>query len=142
MLIAAINDTPYDIVYLLHIISVILGTGAAFVVPFVAGRARRAGADITAFDDAIASILAPSLLATGVFGGALVGMSDDVYDFSQTWLAIAGPVWLIATAAAALAFPPAWSPLPDMSDRKPMLTGVMHLCLAVMLVVMTFKWGI
>ena len=94
MLIAAINDTPYDIVYLLHIISVILGTGAAFVVPFVAGRARRAGADITAFDDAIASILAPSLLATGVFGGALVGMSDDVYDFSQTWLAIAGPVWL------------------------------------------------
>ena len=113
MLIAAINDTPYDIVYLLHIISVILGTGAAFVVPFVAGRARRAGADITAFDDAIASILAPSLLATGVFGGALVGMSDDVYDFSQTWLAIAGPVWLVATAAAALAYPPTWSPLPQ-----------------------------
>ena len=69
-------------------------------------------------------------------------MSDDVYDFAQTWLAIAGPVWLIATACAALAYPPAWSPLPDMSDRKPMLTGVMHLCLAVMLVVMTFKWGV
>ena len=56
-MVAAINDTPYDIVYLLHIIAVILGTGAAFVVPFVAGRARRAGADIAAFDDAIASIL-------------------------------------------------------------------------------------
>ena len=139
---AAINDTPYDIVYLLHIISVILGTGAAFVVPIVVSRAAKAGVDTDVFDEAIASVLAPSLLATGVFGGALVGLSDDVYDFGQTWLAIAGPVWIIATGAAALAYPPSWSPLPDWSDRKPMLNGVMHLSLSIMLVVMTFKWGV
>ena len=55
-------------------------------------------------------------------------------------IAIAGPVWIVGTGAAALAFPPSWSPLPDWSDRKPMLNGVLHLSLTVMLVVMTFKW--
>lgn len=139
---AAINDTPYDIVYLLHIISVIIGTGAAFVLPTVAARSAKAGIDTEPIDTALAQLLAPSLLATGVFGGALVGLSDDVYDFGQTWLAIAGPVWIIATGAAALAYPPSWSPLPDWSDRKPMLTGVLHLSLSIMLVVMTFKWGV
>jgi uncharacterized membrane protein len=141
MLLAAINDTPYDIVYLLHIIAVIVGTGAAFVVPVIAVRVRAAGQDTKAMDEAAASVMAPALLAAGVFGGALVGMSDDVYDFSQTWLALGGLVWLIAVGAAALAFPPSWSPLPDMSDKKAMWSGMLHLSLAAMLLLMTFKWG-
>ncbi len=141
MLLAALNDTPYDIVYLLHIISVILGTGAAFVVPVIAVKMRGAGQDSKPLDEAAASLMAPSLLAAGVFGGALVGMSDDFYDFGQTWLAIGGVVWLVAVAAAAFAFPPSWSPLPDMSDKKPMWSGILHLSLAVQLLLMTFKWG-
>lgn len=141
MILAAVNDTPYDIVYLLHIISVILGTGAAFFVPIVAVRMRKAGQDSRVLDEAAASVLAPSLLAAGVFGGALVGMSDDVYDFGQTWLAIGGVVWLVAVAAAAIAFRPSWSPLPEMPDKQAMFSGILHLSLAVMLVLMTFKWG-
>lgn len=141
MILAELYDTPYDIVYLLHIISVILGTGAAFVVPIIAVRMRQAGQETTALDEATAAVLAPSLLAAGVFGGALVGMSSDFYDFGQTWLAIGGLVWLIGVAAAALAFPPTWSPLPDMSDKKAMWSGILHLSLAVMLLLMTFKWG-
>lgn len=142
MLIAALGDTPYNIVYLLHIVSVIVGTGAAFALPALSATTRRAGGDTDAIDEALGTLMAPSLLAAGVFGGALVGLSDNVYDFSQAWLSIAGLVWLIAVAAAALAYPPSFVNLPDMSERKPMLTGVLHLSLAVMLVVMTWKWGV
>lgn len=142
MLLAAIDDTPYNIVYLLHLISVILGTGAAFALPVLTVKARQAGAPDDFVGDAMGTIMAPSLLAAGVFGGALVGMSDDVYDFSQTWLAIAGAVWLVSVVAAALAYPPSFVNLPDMSDKKPMLTGLLHLSLAVMLLLMTWKWGL
>lgn len=142
MTFAAIGDTPYDIVYLLHIISVIIGTGAAFVVPILVVQMRKAGHDPAPVEQASASVMAPALLAAGVFGGALVGFSDDVYDFSQTWLAIAGPVWILGVVAAAAAYPPSWSPLPDWSDKSAMWSGILHLSLTVMLIVMTFKWGI
>ena len=141
MILAELNDGPYNVVYLLHIISVILGTGAAFVLPVLTVRARAAGVNPRFVDEAIGLVLAPSLLIAGVFGGALVGMSSDAYDFGQAWLAIGGLVWIVAVAAAALAYPPSFVSLPDMSDKKPMLTGILHLSLAVMLVLMTWKWG-
>lgn len=141
MIFAAVNDTPYDIVYLLHIITVIVGTGAAFVLPIIAVRMRKAGQDSATLDEAAAALMAPALLAAGVFGAALVGMSDKFYDFGQTWLGIGGAVWLVAVLAAAFAYPPSWSPLPDMRDKKAMFGGILHLSLAVMLLLMTFKWG-
>ncbi len=44
--------------------------------------------------------------------------------------------------AAALAYPPSFVNLPDMSARKPVLSGILHLSLAVMLVLMTWKFGV
>ncbi|MGI9622937.1 MAG: hypothetical protein ACR2PK_08890 [Acidimicrobiales bacterium] len=141
MVLAAINDGPYDVVYFLHIISIIIGTGAAFLLPIAATRSAKAGQDVSAIDDITGAVLSPALLLAGVFGGALVGMSDDVYDFGQTWLAFGGLVWLIGVAAAAFAYPPSYLKLPDMSDKKPMLSGVLHLSLVVMLILMTWKPG-
>lgn len=141
MTLAALYDTPYDIVYLLHIVSVIIGTGAAFALPVLAVKARNAGADARFVDEAVGTLMAPALLAAGVFGGALVGMSDDFYDFGQGWLAIGGLVWIVGVGAATLAYPPSFVSVPDMADKRPMLTGILHLSLAVMLVLMTFKWG-
>ncbi len=141
MTLAALYDGPYNVVYLLHIISVIIGTGAAFVLPLLATRMRAAGTSTTEVDAVSAMVLTPALLAAGVFGGALVGMSDDFYDFGQTWLAIAGVIWLVTVAAAALAHPPSYLPVPDLAQHKAMVTGVMHLSLAIMLVLMVWKFG-
>lgn len=141
MILAAINDGPYDLVYLLHIISVIIGTGAAFLLPMAATRSAKAGQHTGAIDEITNAVLAPSLLLAGVFGGALVGMSDDFYDFGQGWLAFGGIVWLVGLAAAAFAYPPSYLKLPDVSDKKAMLSGILHLSLAVMLVLMTWKPG-
>ncbi len=142
MLLAAVGDDPYNIVYFFHIVSIIVGTGAAFVVPVIAARVRSVGGTADVVETAGATLMAPGLLVGGIFGGALVGLSDGRFDFGQTWLALGGLIWIVAVVAAALAYPPSFVNLPDMSDRKPMLSGILHLSLAVMLVLMTWKFGL
>jgi len=141
MTFAAYGDGAYNVVYLLHMISIIAATGAAFILPIVASRTAAAGQSPAVVDSIAAAVLAPSLLAAGVFGGALVGMSSDVYDFGQTWLSIGGFIWIVAIGAAAFAYPPSYLPVPDMSDKKPMFSGILHLSLALILVIMTWKFG-
>ncbi len=141
MLLAAVNDDPYNVVYFFHIVTVIIGTGAAFVAPVMAARARGTGAE-GPVEEGAAMLMSPALLLAGIFGGALVGLSDNSYDFGQTWLALGGLLWIVAVVAAALAYPPSFVNLPDMSARKPMLSGILHLSLAVMLVLMTWKFGV
>ena len=85
--------------------------------------------------------MSPALLLGGVFGGALVGMSDDVYDFGQTWLAIGGGLWLLAVGSAVLAFPPSFITLPDLTGKRALLYGTLHISLAVMLILMVWKPG-
>ena len=141
MTFAAVGDGAYNVVYLLHMISIIAATGSAFVLPIVASRTAAAGQSPAVVDGIAAALLTPSLVAAGVFGGALVGMSSDVYDFGQAWLSLGGFVWIVAIVAAAFAYPPSYLPLPDMSDKKPMFSGILHLSLSVMLVIMTWKFG-
>lgn len=144
-MLAAIWDTPYNIVYVVHIIAIIIGTGVAFTAPVMAGKARRDSGRATqeVIDEAAASLMFPAFIVAGMAGGALVGMSEDVYDFSQTWLAIAGALWLVILALTALVYPPQWLSLVTVSEeRKRPLGAMLHLSLAVMLVVMTWKFGV
>ncbi len=143
-MIAAVGDTPYRIVQLIHLLSVILGMGAAFAAPVLAVRARRSsGAGATqAINDGAASLILPSLLVAGMAGGALVGMSSDFWDFGQTWLSIGGAIWMLTLVLAAAVYPPRWLQLFSLSEsRKSMLGGMLHLSLAVMLVLMVWKFG-
>ncbi|MEM7094087.1 MAG: hypothetical protein AAF567_13865 [Actinomycetota bacterium] len=145
-MLAAVGDTPYNIVRLIHLLSVIVGTGLAFVAPLMAARARRlgVGSDEAAklVDDAASELIFPSLLVAGTAGGALVGFSDDFWDFQQTWLAIGGAIWMLTLGASALVYPPRWLRLVTLSDsQKRALVGVLHLSLAVMLVLMVWKPG-
>ena len=141
MTFAAINNHPYNIVLLLHLFSVILGTGAAFLVPALQVKYKKLGQSPEVALQSFADIMSPSLLLGGVFGGALVGMSDDVYDFGQTWLAIGGALWILAVISAGLVFPPSFVNLPDLSIKKSILSGILHLALAGMLVLMVWKPG-
>jgi len=143
-MLAAVGDTPYNIVYLVHIVSVILGAGMAFIAPIMAVRARRSSGQAVQqlVNEAAATLMLPMFLVAGVAGGALVGMSEDFYDFGQTWLAIAGVLWIVILGLTAAIYPPTWLRLFNIGeDRKAMLGGILHLSLAVMLVVMTWKYG-
>lgn len=144
-MLAAIWDTPYNIVYLVHIVSVILGVGMAFIAPIMAVRARRSSGQALQqlVNETAATLMLPMFLVAGVAGGAMVGMSQDVYDFAQTWLAIAGVLWIVILGLTAAIYPPTWLRLFNIGeDRKAMLGGILHLSLAVMLVVMTWKFGL
>ena len=41
MVIAAVNDNGYNVVLLLHLLSVIIGTGAAFLAPALLSREQK-----------------------------------------------------------------------------------------------------
>jgi hypothetical protein len=145
LMIAAIWGTPYNILYLVHIFSVILGVGMAFIAPMMAVQARRASGQALAevVNEAAAKIMFPMFLVAGIAGGAMVGLSDDVYDFQQSWLSIGGAIWILVLALTAAVYPPTWLRLFNIGDdRKQMLGGMLHLSLAVMLVLMTWKFGV
>ena len=142
MITAAINDNGYNVVLLLHLLSVIIGTGAAVLAPALVSREQKnseTGSNSTSV--LLATVMSPSLLLGGVFGGALVGMSGNVYDFSQLWLTFAGIFWLTSLGAATILYKPPFLTLPDLKKYHPLLGGILHLSLAVMLVVMVWKPG-
>ena len=99
MILAAVGDTGYNIVLLLHILTAFVAFAPAFVHPilgmqsksfdaanqgkllgFIAGNGRR--------------IYAPALIVTGLLGFALAGMSDEVFKVSQGWLVAAVIIWI------------------------------------------------
>ena len=84
----------YNVVYLLHLMTVIVGFGSVVVASFLAARARemdypqgRVVAQV-AFRMEKALTTGP-VVAAGLFGLLLVVLSDEVYKFSQTWISIA-----------------------------------------------------
>jgi len=143
-MIAAFGDTPYNIVYLLHIFPVILGVGMAFIAPMISVRARRsAGQALQEIVDETASkIMFPMFLVAGIAGGALPAMSDGAWNYQGLWISIGGVVWVVVLGLTLAIYPPSWMRLFNVAeDRKAMLGGLLHLSLAVMLVLMTFKFG-
>lgn len=144
-MIAVIGDTPYNIVYFVHIFSVILGVGMAFIAPMMAVRARRSSGQAMQeiVTETASKIMFPMFLVAGMAGGALVGMSAKTYTFQQTWLSIGGAIWIVVLVLTAAVYPPTWLRLFNVGeDRKAMLGGMLHLSLAIMLVLMTWKFGL
>ncbi len=144
-MIAAFQGTPYNILYLVHMSSVVLGVGMAFIAPIMAVRARRSAGQALeeVVNETASNIMFPMFLVAGIAGGALVGLSDDVYDFQQSWLSVGGAVWMLVLVLTAAVYPPSWLRLFTVGEnRKQMLGGILHLSLAAMLVLMTWKFGV
>ena len=89
MLIAAIDDFGYRFFLLLHILSVIVAFAPGFVWPVVANRLRKdnqpIGSDLSKIQlGNTVRVHGPALLATGVFGFGMIGLSSKVIKFSQS----------------------------------------------------------
>ncbi|MGI9644187.1 MAG: CopD family protein [Ilumatobacteraceae bacterium] len=99
MIFAAIGDTGYNVVLLLHILTAFAAFAPVFAHPLIANQATKG-------DDAERSriigyltangrrIYAPALIVTGLLGFALQGMSEEVWGFDQTWFILAIVVWI------------------------------------------------
>jgi uncharacterized membrane protein len=151
MLIAAIDDFGYRLFFLLHILSIIVAFGPGFVWPVVAARLRKEGQPLGTTLAKIQSgnttrIQGPALVAAGVFGFAMVGMSDKAWKFSQSWVSIAMVLWFVMLGVLVALLVPAERKAGDGDEaagpRVAMFSGILHLLLLLMLIDMIWKPGL
>ena len=99
MLIAAIGDVSYDLVLLIHLLAVVVTFAPAAMNPLLERHFENNGgepvlrnwAGFSAFYTSRISLSGlVVLLVTGVL---LILLSDDVWEFSQTWISLAFLVW-------------------------------------------------
>ena len=143
MVLAAIDDTGYKIVLLLHILSVLVAFSPLFVMPLIArtGGEGTSGAVLTYLQ----RFATPAVVLAGFFGLAMIGMSDKFYKFSQTWVSFAMLLWIIQVALFLFGILPAQrkaaSGDTEAARRVPMFTGMIHLALLILLYLMIWKPG-
>lgn len=143
---AAVDSTGYKIVLFLHIAAAVVAFAPAFMT-FLLSRAAAAG------DKGAGGVLAggidrlafPAMAATGVLGFGLVGMSDKTFAFSQSWVSVAGVVWLALIAVTLLITRPAAKALAagsaDAGKKVMMGTGLTHALFVIAILLMVFKPG-
>jgi uncharacterized membrane protein len=134
---ATIGSNGYDVFQLLHILSVIAAFGPLFIYPSLV-RAG-AGAEVAKWH---LRLSLPALVLAWVFGMAMIGMSDDVFEMSDGWVIASLLVWVVLVLIGWFLIRPSLS---DSSDRaRSMLAaglGITHVGLIVMLWLMIFKPG-
>lgn len=152
------NDTFLQkALFLLHILSAMVAFAPAFVWPIVNVQGRKAGAKVPAPLAGLAArntmtIHGPALVLTGLFGILMVVGSADLgggekfYEFSQMWISLAFLVWFALLGVVfGLIFPTEKKIAEGDESAEPkmgMFTGIAHLLLLVMLVLMIWKPGL
>ena len=127
-------STAFNIFLLLHVLAAIVAFGGNFVQPMLA----RAGAEDEALAKVNMFIQLPAIVVMFVAGMGAVGLSDELFAFSQTWVSIA---FLVAIVSGVLQFLVARAYQNSKTETVPALTGVLHLCLIVGLVLMIWQPG-
>lgn len=149
-MLAAVGNTPYNIILFVHILLVLAAFAPAFVHPLIAsqtkgmeGGARRAM--FTAMAGNGRRVYAPALILTGLLGFALSGMSEGVYAMSQTWLIISAIIWIAMNGVLHAMILPGERAIAggDDSGQGKVDTGgmIISVLLLVMLFLMVFKPG-
>jgi uncharacterized membrane protein len=96
-----VSSFAYKLVLLLHILSAIIGFGGVLLNGVYASRAKkRPPAEALAVVEANAwvsmKVAEIFIYLTAVFGFGLVGLSDDQWKFSQTWIWLALVIYVVA----------------------------------------------
>ena len=94
-----IGSTGYRIVLLLHILCAIVGFGTVILNGLYGREAKRrpgpGGLAITEANLTVSGIAEYFIYAVFILGLALVGMSDKLWSFSQTWIWLAMLLYIV-----------------------------------------------
>ena len=98
-MLSEIGSTGYNIMLFLHIASVLVAFAPAFTHPLIERESRSLeqssrNSVLGFLAQNSRRVYAPALILVGLFGFGLVGMSDKVIKFDQTWVWLAAVVWL------------------------------------------------
>ncbi len=99
-LFARVGSGVYNLLLILHILTVIVAFAPAVVHPLVGRRllAEDEGS-MRRFSNATSintrTVHLPALAAVGLLGFALVGVSGEFYKFTDPWVAISALLWLV-----------------------------------------------
>jgi uncharacterized membrane protein len=133
MLLGVVNDTPYRLLLVIHLLSVIVAFGMLFALP-----ALRRSAPEEATRLYLRWVL-PALVLIWVAGMGLVGMSDDAFELTHLWVGLSLGVWLALLGLGVFVLRPALAQGEAGAPRVAMATGISHLLLVVALYLMVFK---
>lgn len=151
MLLAAVGDTPYRIVLLLHILAAMAAFAPAFTHPLLNNQTKALGAEghssvLGYMAGNGRAVYAPALILSGFLGFALQGISDGAWTFGQGWMLGAIAVWIAMNGVLHAMVLPAERKMAagDASAEPRVQRGgmILSLLLVVMLWLMIFKPGI
>lgn len=150
MVLAAVNDGPYNLVLFLHIASVLVAFAPAFVHPLLSAqleRSDRAGtpAVLALMHRNGRRVYAPALILAGLLGFGLQGMSDGLYSMGDTWIWLSIVLWIALNGVLHAVLLPAEKAVAegDISARSrvDLGGGIVTVLLLVTLALMVFKPG-
>ena len=99
-MVLAAGNTAYNIVELLHVLTVLVALAPVFVHPLLRKQMRTAdGAGQQQLVVAMASnarrLYGPALIVAGLLGIAMVEMSEDAISMTEGWVIAAIVVWVV-----------------------------------------------
>ena len=98
-MVLAAGTTAYNIVELLHILTVLVALAPVFVHPLLRRQLRAAGGDghqhlVVAMASNARRLYGPALIVAGLLGIALVEMSEDAISLTEGWVIAAIVIWV------------------------------------------------
>ena len=148
----AAGTTAYNIVELLHVLTVLVALAPVFVHPLLRRQIR--AADGTGHQQLVVAMAAnarrlygPALILTGLLGIALIEMSEDAISLTEGWVIAAIVIWvamngiLHAVITPALKAQGAESASPGTDKRLEAGSALLTICFIAQLVLMIWQPG-
>ena len=148
----AAGNTAYNIVELLHVLTVLVALAPAFVHPLLRRQIR--AADGTGHQHLVVAMAAnarrlygPALILAGLLGIALIEMSEDAISLTEGWVIAAIVIWVVmngilhAVIAPALKAQGAESASPGTDKRLEAGSALLTICFIAQLVLMIWQPG-
>lgn len=150
MILARVPSVVGDVLLVLHILAVIVAFAPSVSHPLTGGRLLRedAAAGRKFFSVAAGNnrtVYTPALVAVGVLGFGLIGVSDGAYQFSEPWISAAILLWVvIAGIVGAVIIPGEREIAAGDTNAQSKVTaagGVLALLLVIVIFLMVVKPG-
>ncbi len=100
MLLAAVDDNTYNVFLYLHILSFLVAFAPAIINPLLEAYFKKNGGDAALTNWAGFTVTYTRVFSLGalavllVTGMAMIGLSDDFWQFSDGWISFAFLIWI------------------------------------------------